>query len=285
MADSSRTILPTLVREDEIIAYLRRKVKSGYYSNVFDLMDDFSIIIYPQLNQYYHSKNFCLLKDVANRIKTYIQHYRALFEKEKDTRVLFDNMWRYYFKLPYAKRCVKIICPDIILAPDGEIEESLEKIKSTPPIPLGTDKCQSPSFVVPQRAATVSDLNELYEDSFNMYITEDRILWVFGTLLQSGKWSDAYSFIGCIMFVLKNQSEFLTREKGFVPYKTLTPLKNKIRVICTTYKSEISGSDREEIIDSFVKLWHKRYSIFTVRNMLKVFAPKCNVSDEGVILL
>jgi len=67
--------------------------------------------------------------------------------------------------------------------------------------------------------------------------------------------------------------------------RVLTPLKNKIRVICSTYLCEISGSDREDIIDSFVKLWHKRYSLFTIRNMLKIFAPECKVSEEGKIML
>lgn len=287
MTDLSRIILPTLVREDEIIMYFGKKVKSGYYSDIFDLLDDFSIIIYPQLNQYHHSENFSLLKDVANRIRTYILHYHTLFETEPDTRVLFDNMWRYNFKLPYAKRCIKTICPGITLTPDGSIKDFVVKDQTSsikPFRPLITEKQQCPSFDIPSRAATDSDLISIYEDSSNMYIAEDRILWVFGTLLHSGKWSDAYSFIGCIMFVLKNQNELLAREKKYVPYKVLTPLKNKIRVICSTYLSEISGSDREEIIDGLVKLWHKRYSLFTIRNILKIFAPECKVSEEGEIL-
>ena len=289
MDQQSKKELPQLLNEQEIIEYFKNRISEGSYYDVFELLDDFSIMIYPQIRKRHSKLNFEILSGLAKKIRKYVLFYSEKFEKD-DLYSSFDDMWRYSFKLSYAKNVVRMFGEDVKFSPEGQFlsTNSKEIARSD------EDNEMFPINVITNEQTTIGDLNELYMDSVRSVLREERILLLFNSLLLGGTWSDAYEFMGSVSYVINNQLEYCRRNNHQLSYKLLGAILVKIRIINTNYKKEIYGyltanyfssSFTNEKIDSFVKIWHKHYSIFTVRKMVEAFPSITDVNDNGELIL
>ena len=289
MDQRSKKELPQLVNEQEIIEYFKNRISEGSYYDVFELLDDFSIMIYPQIRKRHTTPNFIVLSGPIKKIQKYVLIYSEKFEKD-DLYSSFDDMWRYSFKLLYAKKVVKMFSEDVKFSPEGQFLAT----KSTEKKITDDDNNTTSINFLSNDQTTIGDLNELYLDSVRSVLSEERILLFFNSLLLGGTWSDAYAFMGSVSYVINNQLEYCRRNNHQLTYKLLGAILVKIRIINTYYKKEIYGyltanyfssSFPIEKIDSFVRIWHKHYSIFTLRKMVEAFPSITDVNDNGELII
>lgn len=301
-------------KEQDIIDYFNNKIKEGYYTDIYKLLVDFSMMMYRK-----GALSIDLLIPRFDDIIKYINKQiisKFWFHQLSSEQLIprFSYCWKNAkfniikkaadaLQIPYQitgeryNQYIKLV-KEKGEHHNTEEDDDVKKVRDTSPIieetpkeikATGEDVIKvSESEVIPYIYKDIeSKLSELFDTSEIVILDEEIFLREINLLLCSQAWNNVYDLFGDIQYIIYNQKRLATYTNRTVNYNNIkfSQLEGRHAFFLRTFPKKLKLDTRQNSRKSYRDVWYKNYAVSTIERMGLLFEPIKSIGDSGKITL
>lgn len=294
--DNKALTITKFTDEDEIVRYFNKKVKSGYYKNIYKLLVDFTLMIYRRgstsIDFSFPSFNK-IITYINKNIYTYWVHSKPSEELERT----FSYMWKKAKPLHINKaiEAFKIPYPidkngDFIIkeAKNSEVtfKEKTEKQNCEIEANQTTvaDNSSNENTFIASQIDSVSikrKMEQLFDYCERDIIDENNLLNNINYLIINKGWTNVYDLFGDISYIILTQKNIAKKTKEKISYHIFKPFEDKQTVFDKSFKKQLVIDTRQDARKSLRAIWYDNYSLNTLIKISKLFEPIERIDKLG----
>ena len=301
-------------KEQDILNYFNNKIKEGYYTDIYKLLVDFSVMMYRK-----GASSIDLSIPIFDDIIKYINKQiisKFWFHQLSSEQLIprFSYCWKNAkfsiikkaadaLQIPYQitgeryNQHIKLV-KEKGVHHNTEEDDDVKKVRDTSPIIEETPKESkatgedvikvSELEVIPYIYKDIeSKLSELFDTSEIVILDEEIFLREINLLLCSQAWNNVYDLFGDIQYIIYNQKRLATYTNRTVNYNNikLSQLEGRHAFFLRTFPKKLKLDTRQNYRKSYRDVWYNNYAVSTIERMGLLFEPIKSIDNSGKITL
>jgi len=306
-------------KEEDILNYFNEKIEEGYYTDIYKLLVDFSMMMYRK-GELSIDLSIPRFNDIIIYINKQIISkfwFHQLSSEQLISR--FTYCWKNAkfsiikkaadaLQIPYQITGGRYNQHIILVKEKGEhhnteenydvkeardtssvIEETLNESKAAGEDVLKvSDSKNQEILVIPYICKDIeSKLSELFDTSEIVILDEEIFLREINLLLCSQAWNNVYDLFGDIQYIIYNQKRLATYTNRTVNYRNvkLRQLEGRHAFFLRTFPKILKLDTRQNSRKSYRDVWYNNYAVSTIERMGLLFEPIKSIGNSGKITL
>ena len=309
-------------KEQEIINYFNNKIKEGYYTDIYKLLVDFSMMMYRK-GALSIDLSFPKFDEIIKYINTQIISKLWFHQLSSDQLIpKFTYCWKNAkfniikkaadaLQIPYQltgekrsnnqqiilvqakgdhRNSEENIVDTEVRGTTPIIEEIKEIVKTEEVVKEVAESKTQDNLIIPHKYSyedVETKLSELFDISETVLLEEELLLQEINVLICSHAWENVYDLFGDIQYIIYNQKRLATYTNRTVIYKNvkLSQFESRHAFFLKTFKKRLKLDTRQNSRKSYREVWYDNYTVSTIEKIGLQFEPIKCIKYAGDIIL
>ena len=284
-------IINRLTSESEIIQYFNNKIKEGYYTDIYKLLVDLTLMMYRQ-GDFSINLSLPAFNSTITYINSLIKKYWIHSLPANELEAKFSYLWKKT-KQTIVNRAISALQIPYRTNSDGSFvltQENKEPVVNEDVIePQNVNEDHTEDIQIDSNPDDTieSKLSELFNISETAIIEEDALLNEINSLLYSRAWDNVYDLFGDIQYIIFAQKKIAELVGKTIHYNNvpLCQFEGRQNYFLRTFPKRIKLDSRQILRNRFRVIWHDNYATSTVIKIGLKFEPIKSIDKLGNIKL